>query len=93
MGWRDLQLETRGPSHLNSNGEWPFCKFLYRRASDFRNIQYMDISGKFIDAEGEGLAPYVTNPSCYDLAVQNNNNDGYGTNFYFGGPGYSQKCP
>ena len=83
-----------GGHHTSTQmGSGHFANEGYGKASYFRNIQYMDISGKFIDAEGEGLAPYVTNPSCYDLAVQNNNNDGYGTNFYFGGPGYSQKCP
>ena len=64
----------------------------YGKASYFRNIGYMDNSGKFIDVEAQTLKKYATRPSCYNVEVANNTNGGFGTHFYFGGPGYSTQC-
>ena len=73
-----------GSGHFASEG--------YGKASYFRNIQYMDFRGNFIDAEGAGLVPYASNPFCYNIDVKKNKNGGFGTHFYFGGPGYSALC-
>ena len=58
----------------------------------FRNIEYTDNSGKFRDVEPQSLNTLATRPSCYNVKVENNTNGGYGTHFYFGGPGYSTQC-
>ncbi|XP_059446622.1 protein neprosin-like [Corylus avellana] len=73
-----------GSGHFPSEG--------FGKASYFRNIQYMDYTGKFNDPD-QGLVAYATKPSCYSISVSNNKNGAYGTNFYFGGPGYSPICP
>ncbi|XP_059455818.1 protein neprosin-like [Corylus avellana] len=73
-----------GSGHFPSEG--------HGKASYVRSIQYMDGHGKFKDANGK-LEIDVTNPSCYDVNVVNNNNIVYGSHLYFGGPGYSEKCP
>ena len=85
-----------GGSHTKTQmGSGHFPDEGYGRASYFRNIQYMDSTGNFRDAEDMGLILYVTNPSCYNIDVQNDKNYfGNGTHVYFGGPGYSEdKCP
>ena len=70
-----------------------------KRASYFRNIQYMtDRSGNFIDPSignslPGGLVPYASNPKCYNIDIKPHQNVNYGTHFYFGGPGYSATCP
>ena len=73
-----------GSGHFSSEG--------YGKASYVRNIQYIDSNGKFIDA-GHELEASATKSACYDISVVNNNNGGDGTQFYFGGPGYSAACP
>ena len=73
-----------GSGHFGNEG--------YGKASYFRNIGYMDNSGKFIDVEAQSLKKYATRPSCYNVEVANNTNGGFGTHFYFGGPGYSTQC-
>jgi len=73
-----------GSGHFPSEG--------YGKASYFRNIQYMDYTGRFNDPD-QGLVAYATKPSCYSISVANNKNGGYGTHFFFGGPGYSALCP
>ncbi|XP_065633983.1 protein neprosin-like [Quercus suber] len=73
-----------GSGHFGNEG--------YGKASYFRNIGYMDNSGKFIDVEARSLKKYATRPSCYNVEVANNINGGFETHFYFGGPGYSTQC-
>jgi hypothetical protein len=74
-----------GSGHFPSEG--------YGKASYFRNIQYMDRNGKFIDA-GKKLRRHTTKSSCYSSSINvKNKNGGNGTQFYFGGPGYSVTCP
>ncbi|PRQ51216.1 putative neprosin [Rosa chinensis] len=71
-----------GSGHFPSEG--------YGKASYFRNIQYLANSGKFVDAQG--LIPYVTKPPCYNL-IMKNKAPGFGNHFYYGGFGYSERCP
>ncbi|KAK7846022.1 hypothetical protein CFP56_008472 [Quercus suber] len=73
-----------GSGHFGNEG--------YGKACYFRNIGYLDNSGKFIDVEAQSLKKYATRPSCYNVEVANNTNGGFGTHFYFGGPGYSTQC-
>jgi hypothetical protein len=82
-----------GGHHTSTQmGSGHFANEGYGKASYFKNIQYIDIGGKFRDAEGEELVPYATRPFCYDVEVENNKSGGFGTHFYFGGPGYSELC-
>nr|XP_011463714.1 PREDICTED: uncharacterized protein LOC105351387 [Fragaria vesca subsp. vesca] len=77
-----LTSTQMGSGHFPSEG--------YGKASYFRNIQYLASSGKFVDAQG--LINYVTKPPCYNL-IMNNKAPGFGTHFYYGGSGYSARCP
>jgi hypothetical protein len=76
-------LTQMGSGHFPSEG--------FGKASYIRNIQYMEYTGKFKDPD-QGLVAFATKPSCYSISVANNKNGGYGTHFYFGGPGYSPIC-
>jgi hypothetical protein len=85
--WQDDRHTTTqmGSGHFPSEG--------YGKASYFRNIQYMnDVKGNFIDVDPKALVPYATEHLCYDVKVANDNNAGYRTHFYFGGPGLSVNC-
>jgi hypothetical protein len=61
----------------------------FGKASYFRNIQYMDGLGKFNDTDQRQLVLSAKTPLCYGISVVNSTNEGFGTHFYFGGPG----CP
>ena len=82
----NLELQGRHTSTQMGSGHFPSEGF--SKASFFRNLEYIDDSGAVKDAEN--LVPYVTKPSCYDLQLGNVNK--FGTHFFFGGPGYSDKC-
>ncbi|GMI82114.1 hypothetical protein like AT1G55360 [Hibiscus trionum] len=71
-----------GSGHFPSEG--------YQKASYFRNIRYVDESGAIHDAGPYNVAPLVTKPECYDLQMGNKKD--FGTHFFYGGPGYSDKC-
>ncbi|KAL4282242.1 hypothetical protein GQ457_03G041320 [Hibiscus cannabinus] len=55
-----------------------------------RNIRYVDETGAIQDAAPGNVAPLVSRPECYDLQMGNLKN--YGIHFFYGGPGYSDKC-
>ncbi|KAK8678731.1 hypothetical protein V6N13_144218 [Hibiscus sabdariffa] len=69
-----------GSGHFPSEG--------YRKASYIRNIRYVDESRAIHDAQN--VVPFVTKPECYGLQMGDFTN--YGTHFFYGGPGYSDKC-
>ncbi|KAK8678741.1 hypothetical protein V6N13_144228 [Hibiscus sabdariffa] len=71
-----------GSGHFPSEG--------YQKASYIRNIRYVDESGAIHDAAPGNVAPLVSRPECYDLQMGNLKN--YGIHFFYGGPGYSDKC-
>ncbi|PRQ51217.1 putative neprosin [Rosa chinensis] len=63
----------------------------YGKASYFYHVQYADQPGSFKDATS--LIPYATKPLCYDIIVfPPREGTSYGTNFFYGGPGYSSSC-
>ncbi|KAM4111027.1 hypothetical protein ACJW30_05G036700 [Castanea mollissima] len=70
-----------GSGHFGNEG--------FGKASYFKNIGYMDNSGKFRDVDARSLNLQVTRPFCYNVKVVNNT---VGTDFFFGGPGYSTLC-
>lgn len=71
-------------------GSGHFAEGGFKKAAFVGNIQYIDESGKAKDPES--LISTVTNPACYNLKIAPRSSV-YGTHFYFGGPGYSDKCP
>ncbi len=61
----------------------------YGYAAYQRNLKYMNLSGTVLDFPA---VTYMTNPGCYDAALTTTS--GWGSAFYFGGPGYSPTlCP
>ncbi|OMO66438.1 hypothetical protein COLO4_30567 [Corchorus olitorius] len=71
-----------GSGHFPSEG--------FGKAAFFRKLASFDESGAEINAEN--VQTYVSRPECYDLEIPNKNKDVWGTHFYFGGPGFSDKC-
>ncbi|KAA8522692.1 hypothetical protein F0562_009146 [Nyssa sinensis] len=63
----------------------------YGKSSFFHNLRYVDNSNTLRDPQQ--LRPYVSDPTCYNLYLKQNNPSDSGTYFYYGGPGYSAQCP
>jgi hypothetical protein len=92
--WGGEIFDSREQAHHTTTqmGSGHFPSEGFKKASYFRNIQYMDSMGKFIDPDTGLLEPYATKTGCYDIRVALHDGN-FGTHFYFGGPGYSAICP
>ncbi|KAI3846080.1 hypothetical protein MKW92_009516 [Papaver armeniacum] len=72
-----------GSGHFPSEGG-------LKTSSYFNWIQVVDENNMTKDPENVEI--FVTNPACYDLKIDNKNYDTNGYGFYYGGPGYNDKC-
>ncbi|KAH9713135.1 NEP-interacting protein 1 [Citrus sinensis] len=81
--------EFAGHHTSTQMGSGHFPEESFGKACFFRKIGYVDESGNMRDPKD--LQVYVTKPPCYDLRFAKYEGDGI--SFYFGGPGYSDKCP
>ena len=80
----DHHTETAmGSGHFPDEG--------FGKASFFSDMTYIDATGLIRDAEK--LTTIASKPSCYDVKVVAAGKTGLGTHFFYGGPGYSDKCP
>ncbi|KAH7315365.1 hypothetical protein KP509_21G046500 [Ceratopteris richardii] len=70
-----------GSGHFPSEG--------FGRASYFSNLQIVDASNN-LQPPGN-LNTFSENAACYD--VENGYNSEWGYYFYYGGPGYNDRCP
>ncbi|GMI82113.1 hypothetical protein like AT2G44220 [Hibiscus trionum] len=87
-GGEIVNSEPQGRHTSTQMGSGHFPSEGLGKASYIRNLRYVDESGAINDAQK--VVPLVTKPQCYDLQMGNIKN--YGTHFFYGGPGYSDKC-
>lgn len=71
------------------SGRFPSDNF--GKSSFFRNLGIIDESNTLRNPPN--LEPLITRPSCYDLQLQEDTKSKFGTYFFYGGPGRSNKCP
>ena len=87
----EILNSASGGRHTSTQmGSGHYPSELFGKASYFRNLQYLNISGYFNKAEN--LIPYATKSHCYDVLIIKKEVQNSGTHFYFGGPGYSPSC-
>ncbi|KAF4386886.1 hypothetical protein F8388_006841 [Cannabis sativa] len=93
LSWGGEIINNGADGHHSSTqmGSGHFPDEGFGKASYFSNIQYIDASKLYKDPEK--LTPYATKPSCYDVKVADDKSGSLGTHFFYGGPGYSDKCP
>ncbi|XP_022714531.1 uncharacterized protein LOC111274160 [Durio zibethinus] len=87
-GGEILNFQSQGHHTPTQMGSGHFPSEGFTKDSLIRNLRYMNESGFMKDAEN--VEPHVTRPECYDLQMGGMKN--FGTHFFFGGPGYSDKC-
>ncbi|KAI3927146.1 hypothetical protein MKX01_029914 [Papaver californicum] len=84
--WRSNGRHTStqmGSGHFPSEGH-------FKTSSYFSWIQVVDKNNMTKDPEN--VEKFVTNPDCYDLEIDDRHYDTTGYGFYYGGPGYNDKC-
>ncbi|KAI3881948.1 hypothetical protein MKX03_029550 [Papaver bracteatum] len=72
-----------GSGHFPSEGG-------LKTSSYFNWVQVVDENNIAKDPIGYTLR--VTDPNCYDLKIDDGNHKTNGFGFYYGGPGYNEKC-
>ncbi|KAI3854988.1 hypothetical protein MKW92_049666, partial [Papaver armeniacum] len=72
-----------GSGHLPSEGG-------LKTSSYFNWVQIVDEHN--IIKDPEKVEKQVTNPNCYNLKIDDDHHDTNGYGFYYGGPGYNEKC-
>ncbi|KAI3949911.1 hypothetical protein MKW92_027216 [Papaver armeniacum] len=72
-----------GSGHLPSEGR-------LKTSSYFNWVQVVDENN--VTKDPENVKTIVTNPDCYGLEIDNEHHDTNGYGFYYGGPGYNNKC-
>ncbi|WJZ85724.1 hypothetical protein VitviT2T_005244 [Vitis vinifera] len=60
------------------------------KASYFRNLGLVDSNNDINPPQS--ISTQADNSNCYNINLLNNNDD-WGTHFYFGGPGFNPNCP
>ncbi|RZC48068.1 hypothetical protein C5167_040993 [Papaver somniferum] len=84
--WKDQRRHTKtqmGSGHLPSEGH-------LGTSSYFNWVQLFDQNNTAKNPEN--IEKLITNPTCYDLEIDDTHLDTNGYGFYYGGPGYSDKC-
>ncbi|XP_026377666.1 uncharacterized protein LOC113271959 [Papaver somniferum] len=71
------------------SGHFP-CEGGLKTSSYFNWVQVVDEDNMIKDPEN--ITKWVTNPTCYDLEIDDDHYETNGYGFYFGGPGYNGKC-
>ncbi|KAI3893716.1 hypothetical protein MKX03_006146 [Papaver bracteatum] len=72
-----------GSGHLPSKGG-------LKTSSYFNWVQVFDLNNT--SKEPKHVVKDVTNPDCYDLEIDSDHYSTNGYGFYYGGPGYNDKC-
>ncbi|XP_026451667.1 uncharacterized protein LOC113351992 [Papaver somniferum] len=72
-----------GSGHFPSEGGLKISSY-------FNWVQVVDEN--YVTKDPKNVETRVTNSDCYDLKVDDENYDTNGYGFYYGGPGYNEKC-
>lgn len=88
-GGEIFNLGAEGHHTRTQMGSGHFPHEGFQRAGFFRNIKYRDQAGVYRDPPR--LIPYVSKPNCYDVELRDNGAL-TGVHFYYGGPGFSDRC-
>ncbi|KAI4341390.1 hypothetical protein MLD38_026120 [Melastoma candidum] len=89
FGGEVVNTRSRGYHTSTQMGSGHFPWEGFGKASYFRNLQVVDWENNLVAPRN--LRPMADHPNCYD--VRQGRNHGWGTYFYYGGPGKNVRCP
>jgi hypothetical protein len=101
--WGGEVVDTRpGGAHTATQmGSGRFAAEGFGRASYFRNLETVDADNSLAEVALDAIQTLAEDPACYDIRKAYDDDDdgqhsargGWGTHFYYGGPGHNPACP
>ncbi|XP_066353140.1 protein neprosin-like isoform X2 [Miscanthus floridulus] len=99
--WGGEVVDTRpgGVHTATQMGSGRFAGEGFGRASYFRNLETVDADNSLAEVALDAIQTLAENPACYDIRKaydddgQHSARGGWGTHFYYGGPGQNLACP
>ncbi|KAI4374583.1 hypothetical protein MLD38_012563 [Melastoma candidum] len=89
FGGEIVNTRSRGYHTSTEMGSGHFAGEGFGKASYFRNLEVVDWDNNLVPPTN--LRMLADHPNCYD--VRQGRNNGWGTYFYYGGPGRNVRCP
>ncbi|CAO2169930.1 unnamed protein product [Urochloa humidicola] len=94
--WGGEVVDTR-PAGLHTAtqmGSGRFAAEGFGRASYFRNLETVDADNSLAEVPPDAIQTLAENAACYDIRkAYDDDHGGWGTHFYYGGPGHNPACP
>ncbi|CAL5000461.1 unnamed protein product [Urochloa decumbens] len=100
--WGGEVVDTRpaGVHTATQMGSGRFAAEGFGRASYFRNLETVDADNSLAQVPIDAIQTLAENDACYDIRKAYDDGDhhsgsgsGWGTHFYYGGPGHNPACP
>lgn len=95
--WGGEVVDTRpaGVHTATQMGSGRFAADGFARASYFRNLQTVDADNSLAEVPLEAIQTLAEDAACYDIRKDHDHQGGggWGTHFYYGGPGHNPACP
>ncbi|CAL5014199.1 unnamed protein product [Urochloa decumbens] len=99
--WGGEVVDTRpaGVHTATQMGSGRFAAEGFGRASYFRNLETVDADNSLAQVPIDAIQTLAENGACYDIRKAYDGDDdhsgsgGWGTHFYYGGPGHNPACP
>lgn len=97
--WGGEVVDTRpaGVHTATQMGSGRFAAEGFARASYFRNLETVDADNSLAEVPLDAIQTLAENAACYDIRKAyddaGHSGAGWGTHFYYGGPGHNPACP
>nr|CAB3481770.1 unnamed protein product [Digitaria exilis] len=93
--WGGEVVDTRpgGVHTATQMGSGRFAAEGFARASYFRNLETVDADNSLAEVPLEAIQTLAEDAACYDIRKAYDHQGGWGTHFYYGGPGHNPACP
>nr|CAB3483854.1 unnamed protein product [Digitaria exilis] len=93
--WGGEVVDTRpgGVHTATQMGSGRFAAEGFARASYFRNLETVDADNSLAEVPLEAIQTLAEDAACYDIRKAYDHRGGWGSHFYYGGPGHNPACP
>ncbi|XP_047072191.1 uncharacterized protein LOC124681300 [Lolium rigidum] len=92
-GGEVVNTSPGGAHTATQMGSGRFAAEGFGRASYFRNLETVDAGNSLAPVSLDALQTLAEDGGCYDIRKAYDDRDGWGTHFYYGGPGHNPACP
>ncbi|CAM0911505.1 unnamed protein product [Alopecurus aequalis] len=92
-GGEVVNTSPGGAHTATQMGSGRFAGEGFGRASYFRNLETVDAGNSLTPVPLDAVQTLAEDGGCYDIRKAYDDRDGWGTHFYYGGPGHNPACP